>query len=197
MNKIEQLIIGSMLGDGYLCKISGNAKNSRLSIAHSPKQKEYCEFKFNILKEVDLATKISYSKIYNNRYKNGYIEEYRFKSRSNSIFTEYRTKFYPNGKKVLDFDIINNINELGLCIWFLDDAHKTKCGYQINTQSFSRKEVEYLRDILKQKFDINTTYQKFDNIIYILCSDVIKLDSLILPYVIESMKYKIFNVGPE
>lgn len=195
MNKLEQLIIGSMLGDGYLMKITGAAKNSRLSIAHSAKQKEYCKWKHSILEEFNLANKFCYNKIINSRYKKGFVEEYRFRSKSNEIFTKYRNLFYPEGSKILHLNTINNINALGLCIWFLDDAHKTTYGYQINTQCFTRQEVEFLRTILKDKFNIENTYQKFDNIIYIKSCSVNTLDNLIKPYTIDSMQYKLFNRG--
>lgn len=190
MNKLEQLIIGSMLGDGYLDK---PRKNSRLSIAHSAKQKEYCKYKHSILEEYNLAGKFCYNKIINSRYKNGYVEEYRFRSLSNEVFTKYRKLFYPKGEKILHLDTIKNINELGLTIWFLDDSHKTTYGYQINTQCFTKQEVEFLRSILKDKFNVESTYQKFDNIIYIKSSSVNTLDNLIKPYTIDSMKYKLFN----
>lgn len=193
MEKLKQLIIGSMLGDGYLCKITGGAKNSRLSIAHSKKQKEYCKFKHFILEELNLAGKFCYNKIENDRYKNGYIEEYRFRSKANEVFTRYRNLFYPDDKKVLHKETINEIDELGLAIWFLDDAHKAKVGYQINTQCFSMDEISFLRDLLKRKFNIETTYQPFDNIIYIRSCSVNTFDNLIKPYVIKSMQYKLFN----
>lgn len=191
MEKLEQLIIGSMLGDGYLTKISGGAKNSRLSIAHSAKQKNYCKFKHSILEEKELAGKFCHNIIKNSRYKTGQIEEYRFKSKSNEVFTRYRNLFYPEGVKILPFEIVEKINPLGLCIWFLDDAHKTTYGYQINTQCFTRIEIEKLRIILLSKFNISTTYQKFDNIIYIKSESVKTLNELIQPYVIQEMQYKL------
>lgn len=194
--ELEQLIIGSMLGDGYLTKISHGAKNSRLSIAHSINQKLYANWKHDILSSYNLGNKLCYNKIINSRYKNGFIEEYRFKSKADPIFTYVRNLFYPDDKKILNLDYISKINELGLAIWILDDAHKAPYGYQINTQSFSIQEIEFLRDLLLSKFNIKTTYQKFDNIIYIRSSSVNQLDDLIKPYVIPSMEYKLFNRGP-
>lgn len=190
-NEIEQLIIGSMLGDGYLSKQPENKYNSRLSIAHSIKQKEYIEWKWKILDNFNLAGKLCYNKIYNDRYIKGYMEEYRFRSKANSLFTFYRNIFYPNGKKVLDFSMISKINELGLTIWLLDDMHLCTTSYQINTQCFSLTEIEKLREILKEKFNINTTHQKFDNVIYVRKNSLEILNNLILPYTVESMKYKL------
>lgn len=189
--ELEQLIIGSMLGDGYLTKQPENKYNSRLSIAHSIKQKEYIEWKWNILNNIDLAGKLCYNKIFNKRYINGYIEEYRFRSRANLIFTNYRNIFYPNNKKVLDFTVISKIDQMGLSIWLLDDMHLCTASYQINTQCFDYLEIKKLRELLEDKFNINTTYQKFDNIIYVRKNSVETLNNLVLPYTVDSMKYKL------
>lgn len=191
MEKLEQLIIGSMLGDGYLDKISHTLKNSRLSIAHSLDQKEYCEFKHSILQEFDLAGKLCYNKIEHSRYKNGYIEECRFRSKTNVIFTRYRNLFYKENKKILHKQTINNINPLGLAIWFMDDGSKLISGYILCTHSFTESEVKYLRKLLKSKFKINTTCQQQGNVIYINKSSVELFDSIIDPYIVNSMKYKL------
>lgn len=191
MEKLEQLIIGSMLGDGYLDKVAHTLKNSRLSIAHSVNQKEYCEFKHNILQEFDLAGKLCYNKIENSRYKNGYIEEYRFRSKTNAIFTRYRNLFYKENKKIIHKQTINNINPLGLAIWFMDDGSKLISGYILCTHSFSKEEVTYLRKLLKSKFKLNTTCQSQGNLIYINKSSVKLFDSIIDPYMVNSMKYKL------
>jgi len=192
MEKLEQLIIGSMLGDGYLDKISHTLKNSRLSIAHSAKQKEYCEYKHSILAEKELAGKLCYNKIVNDRYKEGFIEEYRFRSKTNPIFTEYRELFYKNKKKIVHRSTIQKMNALGLAIWFMDDGAKTISGYLLCTQSFTRKENNFLRKLLKDKFNIETTLQPQSNMIYIRSKSKELFTSTISPYVIESMRYKLF-----
>ena len=71
--KLQQLLIGSLLGDGSFVSNGGHTKNCYLSIAHCIKQKEYLEFKTNILKEYNLAAPIRYIITKNNRYIKGYV----------------------------------------------------------------------------------------------------------------------------
>lgn len=184
-NILEQLLIGSMLGDGYLCKIDDKYKKSRLSIAHSPKQKEYIEFKLAILRKNNLAGKLSFNRIFNKRYKKGYFDEYRFKSLSSDYFNRWRNSFYKNGNKSLDFNIINNINILGLVIWFIDDGFKCTRSYEICTNSFTIDECNKLRELLLNKFNIETTLQKTENIIYIKTISKELFENLIYKYVIK------------
>lgn len=46
----EQVLIGSLLGDGNLTKRKGNKRGTIFSVSHCLKQKEYIEFKHDILK---------------------------------------------------------------------------------------------------------------------------------------------------
>ncbi|MEE1476326.1 hypothetical protein [Fusobacterium sp.] len=57
-NDLKQLLIGSLLGDGCFCSLGNKTKNMCLSIAHSEKQKEYLEYKWEILNKYDLVSPI-------------------------------------------------------------------------------------------------------------------------------------------
>ena len=96
-----QLLMGSILGDGSLQKTSKN--RLRLRFIHGEKQKKYLEWKafmFNI-------KNIHYIQ------KNGYARSPAY---------TFCTKCF-DFPKVNSFDyIINNIDERGLAIWFMDDG---------------------------------------------------------------------------
>jgi len=128
---LEQFLISCILGDGSFTKVSGLAKNSKLSIAHCIKQKEYIEYKHSLLSKYDLVNGLFYNKSYNHRYKEGFIEEYRFKSKSHPLFTSVRNSYYDsNGKKRINKDFIKKINPFGLALWFMDDGSfdkRNKC----------------------------------------------------------------------
>ena len=66
-NDLKQLLIGSLLGDGCFCSPGGTAKNMCLSIAHSIKQKEYLQYKVDILSKYGLASTIRYNVIRNKK----------------------------------------------------------------------------------------------------------------------------------
>jgi len=69
---------------------------------------------------------------------------------------------------------------------------KTSKGTLLNTQGFSKIEVEYLVKLLNEKFNLNTKIrkQKVGFQIYILGESHELLKSLIYNFLLESMRYK-------
>lgn len=191
--ELKQFILGSILGDGYLTKIEDLAINSRLSLGHGIKQKQYCEYKHKFLDKYKLSGKMRYYKAIDSRFKSGYSEGYFFRTKSHPLFSYYRSKFYIDNIKIINKEIISEIGPLGLAIWFMDDASLATRSYQIHTTNFKKEECLYLIEILKSKFDIDCTLQK-DNVIYIRTKSIQKFNSLIEPYIIDSMRYKIKRV---
>lgn len=185
---LEQLLIGSYLGDGCFVKISGAAKNSRFSLAHSLKQKDYFMLKWNIFKKYGLDGKVSENKIFSTRYKDGYFEEIRFKSKTHPIFTLFRNQGYDVSKK-LNIDLIQNIDKFALAIWFMDDGNRTNDSCEINCQKFSYEDKENLRNILQNTF--NLTVNITNNTLYIPKNSFIYFKGLINDYIIDSLKYKL------
>ena len=175
-----------MLGDGCIPK---SKYNCCLQIAHKGANKEYIQFKYNILSNLNMVGKLQYNITINPRYKSPY-DEYRFKSKASILFKKLRNKFYPLGKKQISFNLIKNIDNLGLSIWYMDDGNKTKYGYEFNTQCFSLEEKQMLQVILKAKWDINTTLVK-SGVIYVLAESKNKLTNAIYPFITSDMKYKI------
>lgn len=186
-NDLIQLIIGSLLGDGSFTKPYNDG--SKLSIAHCVEQKELIEFKLNILKKYKLDGKLSYNKIFNERYKKGFVEEYRFKSSTHPIFKYVRDSYYRNGKKGVFKEYVKLLDPLGLAIWYMDDGNVTPCSFMFNTQSFSIKEKNLLRAKLRQ-FGIKTTIHKQGQI-YILLESADLFKSIVNPFILKSMEYKL------
>ena len=143
----EEFIIGTLLGDGCIAKLSKGGKNYRWSCGHSEKQLEYLKWKVDFLVSKNLHTgKILKYTSYNSRYKKPCISYYT-KSRTNSVFNKYREMFYPNNKKILPKNIIITSNIL--TILYMDDGHllhvKNKTPKALfNLHSFSNEERELL-----------------------------------------------------
>src|SRR3990167_1854459 len=107
----KQILLGSLLGDGGITKITrGNYIGYCYKEAHSRKQEEYLLWKNKIL-----------GFNYSNKDKYGKVWIYR----TNKIFEEYYHLFYRKNKKykIIDSKILNNLNVIGLSIWFMDDGH--------------------------------------------------------------------------
>lgn len=79
----QQLILGCVLGDGYLRKKT----NAHLQITHSVKQKEYVDWKYQILKDIVITPPKTYR---GNADRIGY----RFFTRSIPELTVFYGRFY-------------------------------------------------------------------------------------------------------
>lgn len=190
-NDLKQLLIGSLLGDGCFCSAGTTTKNMCLSIAHSEKQKEYLEYKWEILDKYNLVSPIVEYHIHNKRYSHELVG-YRFKSRLHPIFTNIRLKYYDsNGHKRVFKEFVKDIDALGLAIWYMDDGYVTKNSCILSTCSFTLEEQSLLANILLDKFDLHFTVGKHDNSMYLQAKDFPKFVELIKGFVIPSMQYKL------
>jgi hypothetical protein len=82
-----------------------------------------------------------------------------------------------------------------LAFWIMDDGGWTNSGVRISCNSFTLKEIQYIIQIFKSKFDLNCTIQniyiKDKYSIYIKSNSILKLREITLPYIHHSMKYKL------
>ena len=189
-NELKQFILGSILGDGYLSKIPNKNQNSSLSFAHSIKQKEYFNMKYNLLIKYNLAGKFQTNIIFDKREKWGKYCEKRTKSKRNKIFTKYRNLFYKNDIKTLDFLTLQDLDVFGLAIWFMDDGHTSNKTYSLATHAFLDSEREFLVNLLKTNFNINARVHGRKTI-YIKRDSADIFFNLIKDFVPKSMKYKL------
>lgn len=193
-NDLKQLILGSALGDGYLTVVSGNNKNSRLHYGHCAEQKDYLQWKLNILEKYNLH---SPSGIYeyvqhSGRYLKGYATIYQGRSIYHPIFTKYRDIFYKERTKIVPKNSVDELDTLGLAIWYMDDGNVTTSSYQFNTQGFNKIELFYLQEMLLQNFSIHTTINS-TNILHVKHRSSDLLIHLIKPHIIPSMQYKLLR----
>ena len=178
----KSFIIGTLLGDGYLRQIKGR-KNAFLEVNHSIAQKEYVEWKYNILKNLTRSGPKS-------RNGNGKRVAYRFFTKQHSEFTQIMNLFYKNKKKC-----VPNIklDSLILAVWFMDDGSRcSKDNVYLNTQQFSKDDQYKLLYILKE-IGLEGTLNK-DKEYYRIrfkTSSVPILFKIIEEHIIPSMKYKI------
>lgn len=196
--ELEQLILGSMLGDGCIPAKDKASKYHRFSLAHSLKQECYFHYKYDLLTKYNLTNSFSNRRVKNPRYKNGYYEEIRTKTKSNPIFDTYRKIFYPQGKKIVPEEV-DNLQDAGLAIWFMDDGYRTGRnlkGAAFSTEGFSSEDRERLVQLLRDKWSLKCSIHK-TGIIYIHVQSVPKLIEIISPFIQPCMKYKVLNKSGE
>ena len=179
----QSIIIGSLFGDGYL-RIVPKRKNALLEVNHSFAQKEYVDWKYEMLKSICRSEPKM-------RAGNGNRIAYRFNTRQLPELTELYGIFYRNGKKVIPDNI--HLNSIMLAVWFMDDGSKCReSDVYINTQQFSREDQEKCIQLLAQcNIESSLNKDKEYSRIRIKKSSILTLNQLIRQNIIPSMKYKL------
>ncbi len=189
----KEVLAGLLLGDGCLER-SKNSPGARLKVGQSLKQKEFVVWLYDIFRNfVQTPPRIKYSK------RNGKShEEVVFNTLTHSCFKAFYEMFYQNGNKVIPESINQILTATAVAVWFMSDGSvksKESRGRILNTQSFTKSDIERLRIILKSKFGLQTSIrmQKDGLQIYISGKSAELLDALLrdklLPYFYYKLPY--------
>jgi hypothetical protein len=186
--ELRQFLLGSFLGDGCFRMSSSKSKNAALIVSHGEKQTNYNMWKLNFLRSKGITTNIRNYTAKDLRVKKGFYTTNILKTESNTIFNSYCAQYTP--KKSINYKFLKDLDAFGLAVWFMDDGFATKNSFQISSCSFVDEEIAILQRILKENFDINTN-KNVVNEIYIVAESREKFLSLVTPFVIPSLKYKL------
>ena len=179
----RSVIIGSLLGDGYLRIVPGR-RNAFLEVNHSFKQKDYVDWKYSILKDITVSAP-------RKRVIDKVRTAYRFYTKQHPEITELFKEFYKDGVKIIPKDL--KISTLSLAVWLMDDGSKCrKIDVYLNTQQFSHRDQLTLINVLNElnlsaRLNKDKTYTR----IRFMKKSLLELKRLISPHIIPSMKYKI------
>jgi hypothetical protein len=187
----DAIIVGSILGDGCLER---NGRYARLRLEHSDKQKSYLLWKYKELKSVITGSVMKvhgYHKV--NRC---FYDSFRVYTFSDEVIKYYWEKFYCDAGKIIPTDIDKFLTKpLSLAVWFMDDGYKRNdCNaLRLGTDSFNRQEQELLQNTLWKNFGLETKVHKKGKYwnIYIPERESKKFVSIVKPYIIPKLKYKI------
>jgi len=186
----HDLIVGSLLGDS---SVRMRNKNCSFRVSHSKKQKDYLEFKRNLLKGFSTNNDLYFRK---KKLGNHILETFEFSTFTHSVFNFYRKLFYPNGEKKITREVLDMLNPRGLAFWICDDgSYDNRQGYIVLcTNSFSLDEHKIMKKYFEEKWNLSPTIGFKDKKYYYLRfkqNDSKKLIEIIKPFIIDSMKYKI------
>jgi hypothetical protein len=181
--------VGMLLGDGSISKFN------TMKFTHSQKQEEYALWKRDILQTFQ-NSELRLVSINNNGYPG-----FRLETRSCPLFRILRKKFYKTGQKKVSRKILDQLTLLGIAIWYQDDGSlsaKKRNGkihsYDLTLNTYWTKEdcqiaIDYFKEIWNVNWGLSKSKGK-----YRLRMGTIegrKFLSLISPFVVESMRYKI------
>lgn len=186
---LKEILVGVLLGDGWLDKQKVNA---RFRFEQSDLHKEfffylyeffsvYCQSAPKLRERLDKRT----NKVY---------FTWHFSTKSYPMFTKMYNLFYIKNKKVVPANIIELIGPATLAFWIMCDGWKHNKGVTIATNAFSDAENELLINALNKKFALNCRLirdHKYPSI-HIPYSQMSNLQNLVLPYMHQSLLYKIY-----
>lgn len=197
--KKKSLLIGLILGDGYLNPRSGVA----LEIMHGSKQKFYLEYKNKLLAKLLNCKECSF-------YYRKSTDCYKI-SKGHRYFRILRKWIYKNGEKRFSKQILNYLTPEAIALWFMDDGTHGKDYYpndktKIRSHKFvlytftNEEDTNNIIDFFKEKYDIKfyPIWRKMkDGSVkaYLQCRtrEGRKFSNLIRPHIIPGMEYKIME----
>lgn len=182
----EQVVLGSLLGDGGVYKPYGHKGNPFFSENHCLKQTKYLDWKVNYL-----SSKLNF---HNVKATSGYtgLPLYGQRSGQSKLLVPYE-------KFKTELNDVQKLGPLGLAIWYQDDGSRQRGGFSLHTECFTLEQQVRLQDVLKSNFDIDVkisnAYHASSGKTYLfLRGDVhnyYKLEQIVKPHIHEDMKYKI------
>ncbi len=179
----KSVIIGTILGDGYLRIVPGR-RDAFLEINHAQDQCDYVTWKYKVLKNVSAKSPVV-------RNGNGKRKAIRFHTRQSPELTKLYNWFYKDKTKVIPSNLA--LDSLMLATWFMDDGSWCRASdVYLNTQQFSHHNQLILLDSLAKiglqaRLNKDKDYQR----IRFVKTSIPTLVKLIKPHIIPSMLYKI------
>ena len=118
-----------------------------------------------------------------------------FKTLRHPSLNQFQELFYKNGVKIVPMNIAELLTPVGLAFWIMVDGNITYYGQTIlHTESFSLEGVKLLQNALLSNFKLRTRLiekKKDQWLVAIPYRQIVKLHSIVGPYMHESMLYKI------
>lgn len=190
------VIIGSLLGDARLeCRSIGkrHAVSARLRIQQSEKQKEYVLWKYSQLRNLVLRgprrIRVAYDAKRDKTHYSWYFHTKTLEEFGSLYYVFYRR----DGVKILPPGILEFLTPRAFAVWFMDDGSNTRESYTLNTHGFSREEQARIIMFLRERYGIAATSVKDRTKLKISIGryEYQKLNAVIEPLIIPSMRYKI------
>jgi len=189
----DQVVRGTMLGDGTICKSS--EKSGVLSFMHCAKQKEYIEWKAQQLTRFASPKGVKFDPM--KSQDDIYYDTYVFWTRSSTYFSDIEKLYYQKIEdkrvKTITREILDQIDRLGLSVWLMDDGNRY---FNVITIPVPKVVKEVVRDWFKDKWNIITDFHSLGpkkSVINVAfkSTEVKKFVDLVEEFVIPSMSYKI------
>ena len=189
----QAILVGTLLGDGYLQKTG--SKNARLRLEHGEKQKEYLHWKAAQFPKL-FNSKPIFIEREHPKTKRTYAY-WRLQSHATPELGKWCALFYTNGAKHIPKNLVDLLTEsIALATWYMDDGYydpKQKHSF-IYLGRVTREEADIARDAIEKNFSLAPrVYDKKEKgfALFFPVAETKKLHELIRGDIIGSMRYKL------
>lgn len=190
----KDVLVGILLGDAHIVKRSSTG-NSRLVYAQTAiKHKEYFEYVYSIFSPFCAKDYKPQSRIVRDKGTKKIYSAISFTTMQLPCFNEFKEKFYLSNVKIVPDNIYELLTGKGLAFWIMDDGSKQGSGLHLSVYAFTNEDVDKLMFTLQDKFNLRCSiHYNRDNKprIYIFKESMVNLISLVKPYFIKEMLYKL------
>lgn len=187
---IIEIIFGSLLGDGKL-EMGPRSRNARFGFIQADLHKEYFVFFFSKFSILGTTKYREYS--YADKRTNKTYRSLNFWTKALPELTELYNMFYIDKVKVVPKDL-SLLSPAALAHWIMQDGSRsTSKGLYLCTDSFSEAEVKHLMKYIIDRYKISCSIHKANGRfrIYILAKSVPIISNIVVPFMHESMLYKL------
>lgn len=184
----REVLVGLLLGDGHL-ETQNGGRTYRLKIEQSEQHQAYVQHLYELFQAWVLTP--PQSKKDGKRW---------FQTVSHGAFRFYAQQFYREGRKVVPKLIHRLLKPRGLAYWFMDDGSLKDAHAKavvLNTQGFSREDVERLAQTLSDRFALEAYLrrQREGYQVVIAGRSLRRFLDLVEPQLIPEMRYKLPKAG--
>jgi hypothetical protein len=191
---LKEVLIGILLGDGHIVKRSSTA-NSRLVYAQTAvSHKEYFDYVYSFFKDLCVNDYTPQLRIVRDNRTNKIYSAISFTTMLLPCFNAFKEMFYQNNVKIVPDNIHQLLTPKGLAFWIMDDGSRYGTGLHISVYAFSNEDVDKLMFTLQDKFALRCSihYNRDKKPrIYVFKESMDRLRSLVSPYFIKEMLYKL------
>lgn len=217
-NTLVKTLIDFTLGDGSISFPLTEKRSARFKLEHSIKQREYLWHKAEILRDLGLDGSET---IQEKHIKGKTYQTVAYVTKTHTDILTARKWTYNQRRKTIDSALLRQLDARSLAYWFMDDGsgsrtkkstskvngkrytyyypeHKIE-RYTLATYNCTLDELHLIQDWLQEKFSVQT-HIKLDHRAETCLGAFLSIDgvenkdtfrSVIEPYVIPSMRYKI------
>ena len=191
------MLYGSLLGDSYAERRS-EGQGTRLSFSQESSREEYLLWLHSYIADLGYCQPTP-PKIQTRMGLKGKIRYVmRFHTYTYQSLDFLRDAWYKQGVKSVPDNIADYLTPMAIAIWIIDDGARVGKGLKFCTNSFSFQDCTRLSVILHEKYDLKSSVQKAGQVneyhIYVWKESMPKLRSIVAPYILSSILYKLGNL---